>query len=266
MSINNPQQVEDRHAEQPTESRVPITTSNHLGGSQHGSTTTLNQKNEQSLQHVCVECGQLSKIVRHLQNENYCLERCKRCGEVADKYGEYDSNLKILSVLLCLTQIYRHIFFNVETIKNLKVKCYMITFFLLFLFYLHESKVNYRKYLEAQFISEVRDLTLRDFTKNKRMNTTSSQDLLSLNVTECVNRVSNSSSCMDFYKLSSILQEALKNIDEEKLYTKHIFDRFDSEALITAVVRAASYIASIIGQTYFFKLIQMNFYNRQSKS
>jgi hypothetical protein len=71
---------------------------------------------------------------------------------------------------------------------------------------------------------------------------------------------------MDFYKLSSILQEALKNIDEEKLYTKHIFDRFDSEALITAVVRAASYIASIIGQTYFFKLIQMNFYNRQSKS
>jgi hypothetical protein len=31
----------------------------------------------------------------------------------------------------------------------------------------------------------------------------------------------------DFYQLSKILSEALKNIDEEKLYTKHIFDRFD---------------------------------------
>jgi hypothetical protein len=89
-----------------------------------------------------------------------------------------------------------------------------------------------------------------------------SKDLESLNVTECANGDSNSSSCMDFYKLSSILQEALKIIDEEKLYTKHIFDRFDSEALITALVLAASYIATIIGQTYLFKVMQMNFYNR----
>jgi len=112
---------------------------------------------------VCVECGQISKIVRHLQNDNYCLEKCKRCGEIADKYVEYDSNLKILSVLLCFTQIHRHIFFNVENIKYIRLKCYIITFFLLFLLYLHESKVNYRNFLEEQFISEVRDITLRDF-------------------------------------------------------------------------------------------------------
>ena len=34
----------------------------------------------------------------------------------------------------------------------MKIKCYCITFFLLFLFYLHESKANYRKYLEEKFI------------------------------------------------------------------------------------------------------------------
>lgn len=204
---------------------------------------------------------------------------------MADKYVEYDSNLKILSVLLCFTQIHRHIFFNVEKIKNLKIKCYLITFFLLFLVYLHESKVNYRKFLEAQFINEVREITLRDFSNRDRITMESSpelrqlncvdnclgsyqavsKDLESHNVTECANGDSNSSSCMDFYKLSSILQEALKIIDEEKLYTKHIFDRFDSEALITALVLAASYIATIIGQTYLFKVMQMNFYNRQSK-
>lgn len=212
--------------------------------------------------YVCVECGALSKIVRYLQNDNYCLERCKRCGEVADKYIEYDSNLKILSVLLCFTQIHRHIFFNVEKIKNLKIKCYLITFFLLFLFYLHESKVNYRKFLEAQFINEVREITLRDFRKQERISIATNMDLLSLNVTECANGDSTSSSCMDFYKLSSILQQALKNIDEEKLYTKHIFDRFDSEALIAALVHEASYIATIIGMTYLVKVMQMNFYDR----
>ena len=84
---------------------------------------------------------------------------------MADKYVEYDNNLKILSVLLCFTQIHRHIFFNVDRIRNVELKCYLITFFLLFLFYLHESKVNYRKYLEQQFIAEVRDLTLRDTNK-----------------------------------------------------------------------------------------------------
>lgn len=44
----------------------------------------------------------------------------------------------------------------------------------------------------------------------------------------------------DFYQLQKILQEALKNIDEEKLYTKHIFDRFDMEALICAVTSHGS--------------------------
>ena len=196
---------------------------------------------------VCVECGCLSKIVRQLQNDNYCLEHCKKCGEIADKYVEYDNNLKIISVLLCFNQIYRHIFFNVDVIKNLKMKCYLITVFLLFLIYLHESKVNYRKYLEQQFITEVRDLTLKKHDYD----------------TSCVHN--DTRECPDFYELSNILQEALKNIDEEKLYTKHIFDRFDFEALITTVVRALSYFAVVIIGTYVFKKFQQKYYNRHGR-
>jgi hypothetical protein len=48
-----------------------------------------------------------------------------------------------------------------EHVKSLPNRS--ITFFLLFLLYLHESKVNYRKFLEEEFISEVREITLRDF-------------------------------------------------------------------------------------------------------
>jgi len=61
------------------------------------------------------------------------------------------------------------------------------------------------------------------------------------------------------------LQEALKNIDEEKLYTKHIFDRFDFEALVTTVMRGGSYIASIIFVTYIFKRLQEKYYNKHQR-
>uniref|UniRef100_A0A7S3ITH9 Uncharacterized protein n=1 Tax=Strombidium inclinatum TaxID=197538 RepID=A0A7S3ITH9_9SPIT len=62
-----------------------------------------------------------------------------------------------------------------------------------------------------------------------------------------------------------MLQQALLNIDEEKLYTKHIFDRFDLEALLTTLIRKGSYIAIIIAVTYIFKMVQKNFYNRQKR-
>ena len=149
---------------------------------------------------VCTECGSISKIIRHLQNDNYCLEKCKRCNEIADKYVEYDSNLKILSVLLCFTQIHRHIFFNVENIKNIKIKCYLLTFFLLFLSYLHESKVNYRYFLEQQFIAEVREITLRDF-KNGAFNTKENKDRL-IDKDYTYKNMSNSEEQPDFYQLT----------------------------------------------------------------
>lgn len=69
----------------------------------------------------------------------------------------------------------------------------------------------------------------------------------------------------DFQQLQSILNEALDNIDEEKLHTKHIFDRFDFDALVTTIVRKGSYLAFIILFVYVFKIIQMNFYKRQKR-
>jgi len=57
----------------------------------------------------------------------------------------------------------------------------------------------------------------------------------------------------------------LKNIDEEKLYTKHIFDRFDLHALLMAVVRGGSYIAMIITLAYLFKRFQNDFFRRRGK-
>ena len=62
----------------------------------------------------------------------------------------------------------------------------------------------------------------------------------------------------DFYQLQKILKKALENIDEEKLYTKHIFDRFDPQALLTTIVRKGTYISTIIGLTYIFKCMQKN--------
>ena len=62
-------------------------------------------KNEQQpINYVCIHCCEpQSKIVRSLYKDNYCLEKCKKCHEVSDKYVEYESNLQILSVLLCFT-------------------------------------------------------------------------------------------------------------------------------------------------------------------
>lgn len=42
----------------------------------------------------------------------------------------------------------------------------MLTIFLIFLIYLHEAKVNYRKFLEEQFITEVREITYQNFRKD----------------------------------------------------------------------------------------------------
>ena len=94
---------------------------------------------------MCTHCGHPHvKIVRNLYKDNYCLEKCKKCGEVTDKYVEYENNLKMISVMLCFTQIHKHFFYNVEEFKSLKIKCFSLSIMLLFLFYLHEAKVNYR--------------------------------------------------------------------------------------------------------------------------
>ena len=53
-----------------------------------------------------------------------------------------------------------------QNISSIRIKCFALSFLLLFLFYLHEAKVNYRKYLELQFLKNVRDLKMKEFQSN----------------------------------------------------------------------------------------------------
>lgn len=65
--------------------------------------------------YVCTECGKRqTRLVKKLQESNYILTRCDRCSQVADKYLEFEDNLKFLSVLLCQKQVFRHVHFNIN--------------------------------------------------------------------------------------------------------------------------------------------------------
>lgn len=102
---------------------------------------------------VCVECGtRVRRLVRKLQFDNYCLEKCvsaylctikhvqPECKNDSDKYLEYERNLKILNIILCFPQIYRHIFFNLDSIKKIKSVCLIILTSIILIIYWHENR------------------------------------------------------------------------------------------------------------------------------
>ncbi len=61
----------------------------------------------------CVECGaKIDKLIKRLPHNEYELSLCKECGLIADPYIEYDLNLKVLHMLLCRSQVYRHFLYN----------------------------------------------------------------------------------------------------------------------------------------------------------
>eukprot|EP00920_Eleutheroschizon_duboscqi_P028510 GHVT01069440.1.p1 GENE.GHVT01069440.1~~GHVT01069440.1.p1 ORF type:complete len:663 (+),score=63.07 GHVT01069440.1:357-2345(+) len=62
---------------------------------------------------ICVECGSsVSHTYREFGKGNIRLTCCDRCGEVADRYVEYDALLILLELILHKEQAYRHILFN----------------------------------------------------------------------------------------------------------------------------------------------------------
>ena len=90
---------------------------------------------------VCVECGtRVRRLVRKLQFDNYCLEKCPECKNDSDKYLEYERNLKILNIILCFPQIYRHIFFNLDSIKKIKSACTVFLASIILILYWHENR------------------------------------------------------------------------------------------------------------------------------
>ncbi|CAG9311482.1 ARV1 [Blepharisma stoltei] len=63
----------------------------------------------------CVECGkEVPKLYEELVKGNIALFQCEACGKVADKYVEYEFTLVFLNLILCKSQVYRHIIFNID--------------------------------------------------------------------------------------------------------------------------------------------------------
>eukprot|EP00741_Cyanophora_paradoxa_P002435 tig00000076_g2360.t1 len=63
---------------------------------------------------VCVECGAEVADLWSWKFGALVLTRCKACGEVADKYLEFETVLKAFDLILHKIQIYRHLLFNVD--------------------------------------------------------------------------------------------------------------------------------------------------------
>ncbi|XP_065071960.1 protein ARV1-like [Rhopilema esculentum] len=64
---------------------------------------------------ICVECGSYSALkFKKYPSGAIKLYQCVTCGDVVDKYIEYDSVMVLLDILLHNSKAYRHVLFNVE--------------------------------------------------------------------------------------------------------------------------------------------------------
>lgn len=64
----------------------------------------------------CIECGQSveSLYVEFTGEGNIRLTRCPECGNVADKYIEYELVLVVIDIILHRKEAYRHFLFNYQ--------------------------------------------------------------------------------------------------------------------------------------------------------
>ena len=63
----------------------------------------------------CVECGNsMTKLYEEPVKGNITLVNCEKCGKIADKFIEYEYTLIFLNLILCKTQVYRHVLFNID--------------------------------------------------------------------------------------------------------------------------------------------------------
>ena len=46
------------------------------------------------------------------------IEKCDKCGKIADKFIEFEYNLKLFSLVLCEKSFYRHTYYNAVTIQQ----------------------------------------------------------------------------------------------------------------------------------------------------
>ncbi|EGW31596.1 uncharacterized protein SPAPADRAFT_56416 [Spathaspora passalidarum NRRL Y-27907] len=71
---------------------------------------------------ICIECGNpdIKCLFSRYKSEYIKLTVCPYCGQIADKYIEYDSVILFLDILLLKKQAYRHLAFNLTEIELLK--------------------------------------------------------------------------------------------------------------------------------------------------
>ncbi|TNV73643.1 hypothetical protein FGO68_gene7421 [Halteria grandinella] len=176
---------------------------------------------------VCVQCGaKVRRLIRKLQFDNYCLEKCPDCQQEADRFLEYERNLKILNILLCNPQIYRHIFFNHDTIKKIGKYCILFTLCLLFMLYWHQSR-------ERNIQLGLVNLTPAAFVAQS-LNRTAAETFSVMNQTDCMDNCS-----------ISLNQRKLK-----------ILSTIDLSLVKKTAVQHLSYILTVVVITYLIKKFQ----------
>jgi hypothetical protein len=63
----------------------------------------------------CIECGlEVERLYEEPVKGNIMLTNCTNCGKIADKFVEYEYTLIFINMILCKTQVYRHILFNID--------------------------------------------------------------------------------------------------------------------------------------------------------
>jgi hypothetical protein len=68
----------------------------------------------------CVECGKgVYRLFEEPVKGNFVLTVCENCGKIADKFIEYEYTLICLNLILCKSQVYRHILFNTDFCMSL---------------------------------------------------------------------------------------------------------------------------------------------------
>ncbi|EDO07140.2 uncharacterized protein BBOV_IV007860 [Babesia bovis T2Bo] len=75
---------------------------------------------------VCVHCGCVVPTLYHdSSKESICLETCDSCGQIADKYVEWDIYITAIELFLLRVAVFRHLIYNLNanpTCRGIRIK------------------------------------------------------------------------------------------------------------------------------------------------
>lgn len=66
-----------------------------------------------SSSYVCIQCGEaVQTLYMEYSENNFRLTRCKKCGQVADKYVEYELMLVLIDIIMHRRPAFCHLMYN----------------------------------------------------------------------------------------------------------------------------------------------------------